>query len=179
MLLFRIAPAGALLVLSALLLGCAADAVTIDETTATNEALTSETFTLYTEVDPDLSSLCDTRTVLTLSSGRGGEARDPLTGRAVLYAHLQDEAAGTCRIHVDPTPRDYALLFEGNECGSLTYSAGWTLDGRAWSLSVTDNRERICKNFVPARLVVVERKNDGSVRTLYSYDGPRGDSSAR
>jgi hypothetical protein len=174
----RIAPAGALLVLCTLL-GCAADAVTNDETTATDEALTSETFTLYTEMDPDLSSLCGTRTVLTLSSGRGGNARDPVSGRAVLYAHLEDEAAGACRIHVDPTPRDYALLFEGDECGSITYSARWTLDGRAWSLSVTDNRERICENFVPAPLVVAERKDDGSVRTLYSSDGSRGDSSAR
>jgi hypothetical protein len=178
MLLSRIAPAGALLVLFSLV-GCAAETATSDETTtSTNEALASETFALYPEIDPDLSTLCGIRTVLTLSSGRGGDVRDPLPGRTVLSAHLQDEAVGECRIHVEPNPRDYALLFEGTLCGSLTFSAGSTVDGKDWSLDVTDNRGRICKNFVPSRLVIVERKDDGAVRTLYSYDGPGSGSSS-
>jgi hypothetical protein len=117
--------------------------------------------------------------VLTLSSGSGGDVRDPLSGRTVLRAHLRDEAIGLCAVRLDPTPRDYDLLFEGSTCGSVRYSAGSMVDGTDSSLSLTDNRGRLCRVFPAARLVVVERRYDDSVRTLYSYDGPRGGDSSR
>jgi hypothetical protein len=171
MLLSRIAPAGALLLLSTLA-GCAFAAAPAEDATTSTETLTSETFKLYSDVEPDLSGRCDIHTILTLSSTRGGDSRDPSTVGVVRSAHLYDEAVGACKIHVDSTPRDYALLFDREECGSLVYKAMTTVDGAARDITLTDNRKRLCEDFAAVPPIVVEEREDsGDIRT---YSSPIG-----
>jgi hypothetical protein len=171
MLLSRIAPAGALLLLSTIA-GCTAAAAPGEDTTTSTEALTNETFKLVSDLEPDLSGRCEFRTTLTLSTRGEGGVRDPFTRGAVLHAHLSDEVVGGCKIHIDPDPREYALLFESDECGSIVYTAAWTVDGRGRDITVTDHRKRTCMDFIaPARIVVEERDDNGELRTLYSFDG--------
>ncbi len=172
MLLSRIAPVGALLFLSTIA-ACAVATAPVEDSTTSAEALTSETFKLYSDVEPDPSGRCDIYTVLTLSSGRAGDVKDPFARGAVLRAHLFNEVVGYCKVHIDPDPRDYALLFGGNECGSTVYSASMTLDGTARDITVTDHRKRVCKDIVPARIVVEEREESGDVRTFHSFDGAK------
>jgi hypothetical protein len=173
MLLSRIAPAGALLFLSTIA-GCALPATSGEDVTTSTEALSSETFTLYGDLEPDPSGLCDVHTVLTLSNGHRGDSKEPFSNGSVLRAHLRDEMVGSCKLYVAPDPRDYALLFESEECGSIVYSAATTVDGRDRSITVTDHRKRACKDIVaPARIVVEEREGGGAARTFYSLDGKK------
>jgi hypothetical protein len=171
MLLSRIAPVGALLLLSTVA-GCTLPASS-EDATASTEALSSETFTLYTGVEPNLSSRCDIHTILTLSSRRGIEVKDPFTTGTILYAHLYNEATGECGVRMDPDPRDYALIVTSEDCGSIVYSASTTTDGTARDITLTDNRKRVCKDFVPAKIVVEEREEGAVLRTLYSFDKKR------
>jgi hypothetical protein len=175
MLLSRIAPRGALLFSLILTAGtgagCAVTAAPADTTTTTTSALSSETFTLSSDVEPDLSGRCDVHAVLTLSSADGTDAKNPLPARGILRSHLYEEAVGACRIHVDKTPRDYVLLFDREDCGSLVYTATATVDGTDRDITLTDNRKRTCTDGVPARIVVEEREDSGDLRTFYSRDG--------
>ena len=70
-----------------------------------------------------------------------------------------------------PDPREYVLLFSGHECGSTVYAAAATVDGKTRDITVTDHRTRVCKDLVPAKIVVEERDASGELRTYYSYDG--------
>jgi hypothetical protein len=171
MLLSRIAPLGALLFLSlSTVAGCITPAPGEDVTMST-EALKSETFKLYNDAEPEQSGRCDVYTMLTLSTERAKDVRDPFPSGMVLYAHLRNEVAGDCKVRVDPDPRSYVLLFSGEECGSTVYSASTTADGNARDITVTDNRRRACKDHVPARIVVEEREESGDLRTFHSFDG--------
>jgi hypothetical protein len=172
MLLSRIAPMGALLFLSTVA-GCITATPGEDVTTST-DALKSETFKLYDDAAPEPSGRCDVYTLLTLSPERAKDVKDPFPSGMVLYGHLRNEVAGYCKLQVDPDPRNYVLLFSGEECGSTVYSASTTADGKARDITVTDHRRRACKDHVPAKIVVEERAESGDLlRTFHSFDGSK------
>jgi hypothetical protein len=152
--------------------GCALSSVPSEETSSTAPAAMTESFKLYDDLE-SAGGRCDVHTVLTLSSRDTGEVRDAFERGTILYAHLHNEASGDCALRLDPDPRDYALLFDGDECGSLVYKASETRDGRAREMTLTDHRGRLCKDYRPAKLVVEETSPSGEIRTLSSPSGAR------
>ena len=135
--------------------GCAAPAAeeTAEEAGA---SLSTGTFKLYEEETGTVDPQCDIHTELTLESDRtaGG-----------LRASLRDVVAGSCRILLDPDPRDFRLELTGTSCGSKIYKATETVAGVKREIKVTDHRGRLCRDVVPA-VVVEENVGGGERRTL-------------
>jgi hypothetical protein len=147
-----VASVGLLLSFSLAAVGCAAPAETTSEGSA---ALVNDEgdFKLYDEAvsaDPQ----CDLHTVLNLAHQRIDGA---------LRARLADAAEGVCRINVAPDAREYVLVSAGDDCGSKIYT-GKSLTS-AGTIRITDNRARLCNDYVPA-IVVEEQGAKGAVRTL-------------
>jgi hypothetical protein len=177
MLLSRIAPSCALLFLSSISMigaGCALTSASSEDPTPSASLLSSEseTLTLSTDVEPDLSGRCEVHALLTLSRGGDTDVREPLPAGAVLRAHLYEEATGACAARVDKAPRDYVLFLEREDCGSLVYAAATTVDGKERDIVLTDHRRRVCGGTVPALLVVEEREDSGDLRTFYLSRSP-------
>jgi hypothetical protein len=165
----KIAPF-ALAALAALpLVGCAADATNAEEDAEASEDALRQSrvepgeFKLYAEAGITPSAFCDVYTKLELVNEQGGRAK------------LQQELGRTsrCRIAVRPNPREYRLHQVGTSCGSKIYSGTRRKDGQTYRIKITDHRSRMCRDLVPAR-VIVEETEAGSTSTSYSYDGPDG-----
>lgn len=148
---------GALFLSLSPLVGCAAD--TTEETASSTAAITGEEFRLDEDVFPEPNSgTCDVYTKMTLDLSEG-------------YVALEEKMEGECKIAVDPNPRTYHLQLTGTPCGSRVYEAHVTTNGEARDLTLTDHRTRLCRDLVPARIIVDEANRDGSgFRTLYSFD---------
>jgi hypothetical protein len=150
--------------------GCTAQPSSSEATTSSvAAALTGETFRLYDEPNTEPGGRCDVHTVLTFAPE---EHEDSNPEAVVRHAHLRDTLVGDCRRAVDPDPRTYVLRLEDVSCGSKIYTARLTTEGTPRFISVTDHSTRICKDLVPARIIVTEDSLAGDSRTLYSYDGP-------
>jgi hypothetical protein len=134
---------GALAVEVACEVGCVADTSPAE---TSDEPLTSETFRLDTEPGAEVDPFCDLHTVLRLA---------PMRDR-ILRAELREVLRGDCKIAVDPDPRSYALFREHDDCGSVVYAATSTFGGAERRLTLIDHRTRVCKDRVPARIVVDE-----------------------
>lgn len=167
----RIAFIGALLLATSTGAGCTLEAASAEETDSAAAALTGENFRLYDEPFVEPGGLCDIHTLLTLAPEE--RAPGPNFDGLVRHARLHDALSGECRRLVDPDPRTYTLMFEGTSCGSRIFTASITVDGVARKVTLTDHRTRVCKDLVPANVIVEEQTTAGDVRTLYSYDGRR------
>jgi hypothetical protein len=171
MMLSRLATFGVALFLSTSF-GCAFSSAPNEETSSSAAAATTESFKLYDDLESAGGGRCDIYTVLTLSTKGTSEVKAPFEPGTILYAHLENAAAGDCKLRLDPDPRDYGLLFDGEECGSTVYRASETREGAAREMTLTDHRGRVCKDYKPAKIVVEETSRSGVIRTL-SSDGAR------
>jgi hypothetical protein len=169
MMLSRLATFGVALLVSTSL-GCVFSPAPSDETSSSEAAAMTESFRLSDDLE-STGGKCDIHVVLTLSSPRAGEVKEPFGGGAVLNAHLHNEVYGDCKLRLDPDPRDYALIFDGEECGSAVYKASVTRAGDPREMTLTDHRSRLCKDYKPAKLVVEEASREGEIRTLSSVNG--------
>jgi hypothetical protein len=88
-----------------------------------------------------------------------------------LSAHMSDSLVSPCMTFaaVDPHTRDYKLTRTGSSCGSTMYEASFTKGGDHWSIKLTDNRARLCRDVIPA-LIVIEETHNGTTEKLYSND---------
>ena len=88
-----------------------------------------------------------------------------------MNAHMSDSLVAPCMTFaaVDPHTRDYHLTRTGTSCGSTTYEASFTKGSDSWSIKLTDNRARLCRDVIPA-LIVVEETHNGQTEKLYSND---------
>jgi len=116
-------------------------------------------FKLYgtTEVIPN--KLCDLHVLLTLKNTVSGS-----------IAILENALEGLCEIAVVPNQLTYVLNEVPDTCGSRVFEgklAGATKD-IAPSIVIIDHRNRICKDLVPASIIVEQRYSDNTVETLYS-----------
>lgn len=124
------------------------------------------------------TTACGSRPQSTAGSATPADAREPpVHGGIVAGSFALDNggiltlanglAAPEARI-VDPLgERLYDLTEKRPECGSRHYAG--TSQGVA--AHVIDHRTRVCKDLVPAKVIVVETLPDGSERTLYSRRG--------
>ena len=92
-------------------------------------------------------------------------------------ARLHEALRGYCEIDVAPNERTYRLELAGDDCGSQIFKGTTSKDGLAIDVEIVDHRSRICRDDIPAQLVVEETSPDdeafGSVK--YSDDEPEFD----
>lgn len=147
---------------SVLVAGCAVDSVAEgdDDAVSSDEAIkagiAAGTFKLYDEPRHQPNPSCDVHTAIELSSYRSGSRID-----------LRETVGGLCEIYVDPQERFYRLRFDGTSCGSRIYKGKKKIDGKTREITVTDHRTRMCRDLVPAKIIVEETDQP----TKYSFDG--------
>ena len=149
--------------------GCAADTSEADDDAASSEdamlaskaskAVTPGTFKLYGQPNASPNPMCDVHTSLTLSHQGGARAK------------LSEALSGVCEIYVFPQTREYRLHLDGTSCGSKIYKGKTKVDGKTRAITITDHRPRICRDLVPAKIIVEETDATGAVQTKYSLDG--------
>jgi len=143
--------------------GCSADAQ--DDAAAANADLSAPapiaagSFELLTKPRYTPKS-CDQLTKLDLSD---------------MNAHMSDSLVSPCMtfVAVDPQTRDYHLTRTGSSCGSTMYEASFKKGSESWSIKLTDNRARLCRDVIPA-LIVIEETHNGHAEKLYSNDTKLG-----
>lgn len=149
--------AGALVLSLSSLVGCTAEAT--EDTASSSAAITGEEFRLYDSLFAEPGGTCDIFTKMTLDLTEG-------------YVGFEEKMSGECKIAIAPDPRVYHVELTGTPCGSRVYQAHVTTDGKAREVTVTDHRSRLCRDMVPARIIVSETSMDGTdTRTFYTYDG--------
>jgi len=90
-------------------------------------------------------------------------------------AKLENKLDGMCEMAVLPQQRSYKLRREEDNCGSHVFS-GTVVTGAEHefvTILITDHRTRLCRDVVPAMIVVEETRSNGDVVTRYSFDADR------
>ncbi len=117
----------------------------------------TDQFQMYRTPNAAVEPFCNVYTSLTLTApGANADAE------AILARRLQ----GTCEIHVEPNLRAYDLTLVSNSCGSKYYEGSV---GTA-KIKVIDHRTRLCRDLVPAKIIMTETDTQGNTTTLYSKD---------
>jgi hypothetical protein len=156
--------------LSTVAVGCAAAAS--DDAAASSEAaltasITPGEFKLYAAPRTNPTPNCDVHTSLSLSNVAGAGAQ----------AMLDEVVAGTCEIYVERQLRGYELRLDDTSCGSKIYKGSALVNDKVRSITITDHRTRMCRDRVPARIIVEETDDAGAVQTRYSLDSTPADES--
>jgi len=146
------------------LAGCSADASddALDEDMISSEdairaqSLVPGTFKLYADPGHQANPSCDLHTALELTNQNGARAK------------LREVVGGFCEIFADPQPREYRLRYEGTSCGSVTYRGQKKIAGKLRSIKITDHRSRVCRDLVPAKIIVEETGINGGTSIKYS-----------
>jgi hypothetical protein len=145
-----------------LVAGCAVDSTadTDEDAVSAEEAvkagIAAGTFKLYEQPRHQPNASCDVHTAIELSSYRSGSRID-----------LKNVVGGLCEIYVEPQERFYRLRFDGTSCGSRIYKGRKKINGKTRDITVTDHRTRMCRDLVPAKIIVEETDQP----TKYSFDG--------
>jgi hypothetical protein len=159
--------------------GCAADAASeengdeVSNEEALKTSITPGEFKLYGKAHTTPSPSCDVYTDLKLSASPAKASLFETVGAG-------DPTMPHCKLMVQPHERAYTLKLTGTACGSKIYEGsrravvGPSATGLA-KIKITDHRTRLCKDVVPAKIVVEETEPGfpGPITTTkYSYDGP-------
>jgi hypothetical protein len=152
--------------------GCAADANSDEADADAGDEVSSEdalrasssiepgSFKLYSTAHANPNPGCDVHTALSLSKERG-----------VSKANLREVVGGFCELYVAPDAREYRLKFEGTSCGSKIFSGKKRINGKTREITITDHRSRICRDLVPAEVIVEETAANGGAKQMkYSLD---------
>lgn len=142
--------------------GSAEDAGGVSEAEANAAGVAAGSFKLYDQPGATPTPFCDVHTTLTLGAGK---------------ANVAEALSGACEIYVAPNPREYALTAAGTSCGSRIWTGKAQRGIELYSITITDNRTRVCDDLIPALIVVeetIETPDTGPLTTRkYSYDrGP-------
>jgi hypothetical protein len=150
----------------AIALGLAACAAPTSEEVADAEeavrgaSIAPGTFRLHTQPNHTEDLACDNYTSLELTPNGRAKLVSMLTGRCALTAFYA------------PFIRDYSLRQTGTNCGSKIYEGTTRVDGpvargRA-KIKITDHRSRVCRDLVPAKIIVEEAATGLPRQTLFS-----------
>lgn len=118
-------------------------------------------FALYSEPGHVVNPGCDVGTSLVLDTGK-------LSGE---FAVLEEFVSGLCKIFVAPDTRFATLIQTGTSCGSKFYAGTVRTDEGNRHIEITDHRGRVCRDLVPAKIIVKETFR-GNERVLYSSYTP-------
>jgi hypothetical protein len=140
----------------------AGDGDEVSEAEAITAKVTPGTFKLYSQPHATPNPSCDVHTKLVLAANHYSTAS------------LEEAVGGFCEIAVVPNPRTYRLRLAETACGSKIYTGSITKAGKRSTIRVTDHRSRLCRDLVPAK-VVVEETRDGVTVTKYSSGASGGE----
>jgi len=122
-------------------------------------ALQGGSFDLYSVPNYE-STFCNLGTGLILDRGRFlGEV-----------AVLEDFVKGSCKVGVRPNTRFMKITLARLSCGSRIYQGGFTTADGFVAATITDHRHRLCKDLVPAKIIVSLEPAEGPAVYLYSQD---------
>ena len=147
---------------SSSLTGCAAEAASDDvesSEAALGTIVAPGEFKLYDSPRANPTPTCDVHGVLVLSNDEDGA-----------HASLAESVDGTCEIFVERRLRELSLTLAETSCGSKIFKGTTVVDDRIHTITITDHRSRLCRDLVPARIIVAEKDEDGAVRKRYSFD---------
>jgi hypothetical protein len=158
------------LLLTTLAMGCSVDAqdASGEETDDVNEAesiaakVTPGSFKLYGQAHAIPNASCDIHTKLDLKAAHFSTAT------------LEEAVGGSCEIAVFPNARTYRLRQTGTQCGSRIFAGSVKKQGKSYAIKITDHRSRLCRDLVPASVIVEETVPGfpGAITTTkYSHDG--------
>ena len=119
------------------------------------------TFKLYENEDIVPEAFCDLHVLLTLKNTANGSV-----------AIFENALEGVCEIAVNPNPRTYVLTEGKSVCGSRVFEGKLINAAKdsANSIVITDHRNRVCKDVVPASIIVEKKFSETQVQTLFSID---------
>jgi hypothetical protein len=102
---------------------------------------------------------CSIKTILTLT-----------TDGNTAHASLKNVSSGICAVYVMPDVREFDLKLDSSACGSDTFSGESIVNGVERHVSITDNRGRSCRDFVPAKIVLEETDATNAQVTRYTQN---------
>jgi hypothetical protein len=158
------APLSALLLLAAACSVDAQDASNGEDSDDVNEAesvaakVTPGSFKLYAQPHATPNPGCDVHTKLDLAADHFSTAS------------LEEVVGGFCEIAVVPNPRTYRLRQTGTSCGSRIFAGSVKKQGKSYAIKITDHRSRLCRDLVPAQIIVEETAPGAITTTKYSDD---------
>lgn len=135
-----------------------AEGDSVSEAEAISARITPGSFKLYGQPGATPSPACDIHTKLELKASYFSTAT------------LEEAVSGMCEIAVVPNARTYRLRLAGESCGTRIYSGSLTKAGKRTEIRITDNRGRLCRDLVEAK-IIVEETRDGQTVKRYSADG--------
>lgn len=151
-----------------LILALAATACGTENTSSTKdievapvETINEAAFKMYDQARFTPESFCDLHTVLKLFNTETGIA-----------ASLQNSLDGICELAVFPNVRTYSLEKVGQSCGSDLYVGRLIgiVEHAAPTIEITDHRNRICRDIVPATVIVKQIFSESLSAPIFSYD---------
>jgi len=119
------------------------------------------TFKLYDKAGIVPEAFCDVHVLVNLNNTATGG-----------LATFENALAGVCEIAINPNPRTYELIEVDGACGSRIFEGRLLHSAKntANSIIITDHRNRICKDIVPASIIIEKKYSESNVQTLYSAD---------
>jgi hypothetical protein len=117
-------------------------------------------FEMYATPQLNPEGYCDVGTQLIIENVNGLGA----------VAILKDFVNGVCEIYVPENLRIYTLSATQTGCGSKIYTGKVRSADSLREIEIVDHRARVCKDLVPARIIMKELEQEQVVSTLYSFD---------
>jgi hypothetical protein len=119
------------------------------------------TFKLYDNANVAPEAFCDLHVLLSMKNTQNGSV-----------AIFENALEGVCEIAVSPNPRTYVLTELESTCGSRVFTGKIqkAVKGAASSILITDHRNRICKDIVPATVIVEKISIETPIQTLFSVE---------
>lgn len=167
----RFALLSVVLSVTALSVGCAVEAepsaAADDNEIVAHAGVTPGEFVLHAKPNHNADPKCDSFTDLSLKAGGRAELSDRLTGGCALVALY------------DPNPRAYTLRETQGSCGSKVFigsrrvALGPATTGLA-TIKITDHRTRLCRDVVPAQIIVEETGVQSAIMYSQRSTSPAG-----
>lgn len=113
-----------------------------------------QTYKLYDEPHHPVTPGCDVfkRLIVDVDGGIG-------------QVHVSNHVTGHCQLTVFPNERTYQVVLKGTPCGSKVYG---TEEGALDTIEITDHHTRVCKDVVPAHVVVKEHRQGQGEHVYYT-----------
>jgi hypothetical protein len=116
-------------------------------------------FKLYSEPGFKPNAGCDVHTSLILDNSN-------LLGS---FAVVENGLDGFCEIYVHPNTKLFRIIETETSCGSKYYEGEFYGVGQRLKIEITDHRSRVCRDVVPARVIItIEDLDTGKKDELFS-----------
>ncbi len=126
---------------------------------AFGEAVSEGRFKLYSEAGFEPNPGCDVHTSIILDH----------SNQLGSFAVVENGLDGFCEIYVHPNTKLFRIVETEKSCGSKYYEGEFNGKGERLKIEIVDHRGRICRDIVPARVIVtIEDLDTGKKEELFS-----------